>query len=133
MQGVFDFLSFRYFISPFLLLLIYYTGVLVIPLMIHGMRHRLQGLFGGTGSPTPAMSRSATPAEKSEARDDTRAWPADSSPAATRSPGLRARIWLLFFLVFLGMELLWRMMFEFLIAYLQIWNSLQILSHATLV
>ena len=99
-----DFLTFRSFISPYALILFYYLGALVMPLAAWGawlwMRRRW-----------PLMGQLF-----------------DEGKRVTETSIPRRHRWLAIGLMiagFLFMELLWRMLFEFLIAYLQMHEALR--------
>jgi hypothetical protein len=106
-QTMGDFLSFRTFVSPYALIGFYYLGTLVIPLATWGLtiwarrRVRLIGYAYELGR-GPTLDR--------------------------LSPRYRTLVIALVVGAFLFMELLWRMMFEFLIGYLQMRDALLQLS-----
>jgi len=85
-----DFLTFKSFISPTVLVVFYYMGAIVMPMFIWFVSRWLMKKI---------------------------AW-------ATMSLGYKFLFGVVFVLMFLFMELLWRMMFEFLIAYMQIWKAI---------
>jgi len=102
-----DFFSFRTFVSLDVLRVVYALGAIGMPLMAWGVwlwlgRFQLWKWMRGT------------------AADATRR----VVPKRWRLAGI-----LLFVLCFLCMELMWRMMFEFIIAYLQMRDALQWLAH----
>lgn len=103
-----DFFSFRTFVSLDVLRVVYALGAIGMPLMAWGVwlwldRFLLWKWMRGT------------------AADATRR----VVPKRWRLTGI-----LLFVLCFLCMELMWRMMFEFIIAYLQMRDALQWLAHS---
>jgi hypothetical protein len=106
-QTLRDFVSFQTFVSPYALIVFYYLGALVMPLATWGLmiwaRRRAQ-LLG-------------------DAYEFARGLALDRL-----SPRQRALVMVLALGAFLFMELLWRMMFEFLIAYLQMRDALLQLS-----
>lgn len=109
-QMLWDFLSFQTFVSPYALIGFYYLGALVMPLATWGLmiwaRRRAQ-LLG-------------------DAYEFARGLALDRL-----SPRQRALVMALALGAFLFMELLWRMMFEFLIAYLQMRDALLQLSRVS--
>jgi hypothetical protein len=106
-QTLWDFLSFQTFVSPYALIVFYYLGALVMPLATWGLmvwaRRRAQVL--------------------GDAYEFARGLALDRL-----SPRQRALVIALALGAFVFMELLWRMMFEFLIAYLQMRDALLQLS-----
>jgi len=99
LQAVADVLTFRTFVSPSVLVAVYYVGAISIPLLAWLLARRVvAGL----------QSR------------DTR-WEVGRSG---QRGGSRTRVGALTLLIFLGMELGWRMLFEFLLAYFQIRDAL---------
>jgi hypothetical protein len=107
MQTLGDFLAFRSFVSPYALILFYYLGAIVMPLatwwLMLWARRRL-----------PVLE---------DAYELARGLSLDRL-----SPRHRALVLALALAAFVFMELLWRMMFEFLIAYLQMRDALLQLS-----
>lgn len=103
MQGIYDFLGFRLFISPYVLFAFYYLGAVAVPvgswLFTRWIRRRY-----GLVSEAYETGKSAI-------------------VAGTRKKN-RLIVIILFVLMFVFMEILWRMMFEFLIAYLQMREAL---------
>lgn len=107
MQSLADFFSFRTFVSLDVLRVVYALGAIGMPLMAWGVwlwlgRFALWNWMRGT-------------AANATRRVVSRRW---------RLTGI-----VLFVLCFLCMELIWRMMFEFLIAYLQMRDALQWMAH----
>ena len=98
-----DFLTFKTFISPMALLVFYYMGAIVMPIL---------GWFFARW-----LMKKVTPLERGYQKSREMAW-------AFLSLKYRVVFIVLFIMMFLFMELLWRMMFEFLIAYMQIWEVL---------
>jgi hypothetical protein len=86
MQTFIDFLNFRFFISPYVLVICYYIGALGVPI----------------GSWLLAL------------------W---IKRKLTRTKD-RILLYILFIVFFICMEVMWRMMFEFIIAYLQMREAL---------
>ncbi|MGC8701547.1 MAG: DUF4282 domain-containing protein [Thiomonas sp.] len=107
MQAVADFFAFRTFVSLDVLRVVYALGAIGMPLMAWGVwlwlgRFPLWNWMRGTAA---NAARRVVP------------------------PRWRLTGILLFVLCFLCMELMWRMMFEFIIAYLQMRDALQWLAH----
>ena len=98
-----DFLTFKAFLSPITLIIFYYLGVLGMPLFIWVALRWLM--------------KKISMMEESYQKAKDLAW---------SSMNLKYKIIFLFFfiMIFLFMQLLWRMMFEFLIAYMQIHEAL---------
>jgi hypothetical protein len=96
-------LKFDLFISPPALILFYYLGALGIPVLAAGVAWRL-------GSRFPELSRSLQ----------------QQGRRVFLQLPLRYRLWLilLFGLAFLFMELMWRMLFEYLVAFMQMRDAL---------
>ena len=103
MQGFIDFLNFRLFISTYVLVACYYIGAIGMPVASWFLLLWIRRRF----------------AIAAEIHDATKT-------ALTDTTGRKERV--LFYLLFLGcficMEILWRMLFEFLIAYLQMREAL---------
>ena len=93
-------LTFRILVTPSVLLLVYYLGALGMPLLVMQLlrlaRQRAPQLFEAIG----ALSEAGLPREE------------------------RWKVVLAFWVVFLLMELAWRMMFEFMLAYFQMREAL---------
>ncbi|CUA97315.1 DUF4282 domain-containing protein [Thiomonas bhubaneswarensis] len=109
MQALADFFSFRTFISLDVLRVVYALGAIGMPLMAWALWLWLRryALWNW-------MRRAA---EQTTARVVPRRW---------RLAGM-----VLFVMCFLCMELMWRMMFEFIIAYLQMRDALQELARGS--
>ncbi len=105
MDTLWGILSFRDFVTPSLLFIAYYAGALGIPLLVlllvRFARQRAPQLFAVAG-------------QVAEAGDALVA---------------RWKLALFFAVIFLCMELAWRVMFEFVIAYFQMHAALMTLSH----
>lgn len=103
MQSLIDFLSFKLFISPYVLIACYYMGAIGIPVA----SWLLARWLGNQLTPT---------------------WDINGLVKKSRSKTKRQppRILLvgLFSIIFISMEIIWRMLFEFLIAYLQMRSAL---------
>jgi len=98
MKGFYDFLSFRFIISPYVLFAFYYIGALVVPVG--------SWLFSIWVRRKYWVASEVYETGKSTIIKGTRKKD-------------RLKIIILFVLMFIFMEIMWRMMFEFLIAYLQ--------------
>lgn len=111
MQWLLDVITLKFFITPYLILLIYWFGAFVVPVagwllcwwLLAKLKENeiasagLDGLGNGIGQ-------------------------------LPRSGQFKRYFWIAFTLVFLFMELLWRLLFEFLIAYFHIHDALMQLS-----
>ena len=97
-----DFLEFKRFITPDVLIVCYYCGAVLTPLLLWLMRDKLLRRLGLLETRKQLLERL----------------------------GRRNRVLLTLAMVamFLAMELAWRMMFETMIAYFQMRDYLQILS-----
>lgn len=100
MQYLQDFLLFRRLLSPALLVFTYYLGALVLPLLLVYLVHRVRRRF-------PDLPEGA---------------PAINSPMLAWA---RRRLAALAWGVFLVGELMWRILFEFLLVYFQMRDLLQ--------
>lgn len=103
MQGFADFLAFRSLVTPGALVAFYYLGAILMPLAAWGMARRLRRHLPSVA----AMLDEGMMA----------AWSA-------MPPSQRLQLGLLFLGCFLCMELIWRMMFEFMLTYFQIYEAL---------
>jgi len=103
MSGAIDFLTFKSFISPIALMVFYYMGAVLMPIFIWFASRWVMKKIGfiEQGYQKGKNIVSATMTLKYK----------------LLSMGM-------FMMMFLFMELIWRMMFEFLIAYMQIWEVL---------
>ena len=98
-----DFLTFKAFISPIMLILFYYLGAIVMPILVWFFSRWL-------------MKKMVLPEEMYQQSKKV-VW------SNVRSK-YKFLFLFLFTTIFLFIELLWRMIFEFLIAYMQIWEAL---------
>jgi hypothetical protein len=98
-----DFLTFRWFVAPYALPVFYYLGAVGIPVAGLLMTRWVMRRF-------PVMQRSAR-----MGRD---------AASALLTPGQRALAIAFFVVSLLLLELFWRMMFEFLVAFLQMHAAL---------
>jgi hypothetical protein len=89
MQAFNDFLTFKTFISLDVLIIMYYLGALGVPITIWLLARWLKDKF-------------CTPKEKAESKGS-----------------LQTKLIFIFLAIFIAMEIFWRVMFEFLIAYFQ--------------
>ena len=96
---MYDFLSFKTFIAPSVLLVCYYLGAVMLPLVAVLLGRKLARLFPALGG-------------------------AGEQIKAAIPPKYRLRIYLLMAVMFLCMEIVWRMMFEAMIAYFQMREAL---------
>jgi hypothetical protein len=107
MESIADFLAFRTLISPSLLILFYYLGALGVPIMgwiaARWLLRRLRWMAPAYTSGRAAMNRLTR-------RRDRRL--------------VGTLFALMFIFMFLAMEIGWRMMFEFMLAYFQMRDAL---------
>ena len=98
-----DFLTFKIFISPTMLIIFYYIGAVVMPVFIWFVSRWLMGKIGMVEE-SYQVAKSMT-------------W---------KSMRFKYRVLFvfLFIIMFLFMQIIWRMMFEFLIAYMQMREAL---------
>ena len=101
-----DFLTFRTFVSPDILILFYYIGAVIFPIIIWKARAYLVQKVPLLQT---AQNRSKTLFNALNTQDKT-------------------IVIITFIIMFLGMELVWRMMFETVIGYFNMHEYLQILS-----
>jgi len=106
-SAVRDFLAFRSFVSPLALPVFYYLGAVAMPLLAWILAARLGRRYALVAQTAQTLR---------------------GLMAALTRPRDRWRVVALTAGLFLFLELLWRMMFEFLIAYLQIRDALLIIS-----
>jgi len=92
-----DFLSFQTFITPSLLIMMYYVGVLLIPVLCFYVTFRIKTTY------LPDISHT----EKS-----------------VLTPKQRVIFFIIFFFMLLFMEMFWRVIFEFFIAYFDMHDAL---------
>jgi hypothetical protein len=113
MQTLIDFLSFKLLISPYVLVIGYYFGAIFIPIVSwyffiwinHWLRKQwLKNKYPDTAEASNKIRQQFI-----------------NSILSTEN---KLRLYSLFFMFFLSMEVIWRMMFEFLIAYFQIRDAL---------
>lgn len=96
-RSFWDVLSFQTFLSPPLLILIYYLGAVGIPLLAWKIASSARNRLAEIPSPGVQLPK---------------------RPAAHWLPS-KARVLAYAFAAFLAMELFWRLMFEFMLAYFQ--------------
>lgn len=92
-----DFLSFNTFITPTLLIIMYYVGALLIPVL---------------GWYFTFWIKKAYLSEVSQAIKN------------RTSPKHRMIVFMIFIMIFISMQIFWRVMFEFLIAYFDMHDAL---------
>ena len=109
MDTLLDFLTFRHFLAPYALPLFYYLGALGVPFAAWALLVWLRRRFGRLDQ---AIQSGGEMARRYTRRRD------------------RVALALLFLAVFLFMELLWRLLFEYLIAFLQMREALLMLQQA---
>lgn len=100
-SGIVDILQFRVFVSPSVLLVTYYLGAALIPVLLFIAFRRLSGAIDKHLVSWQALT--------------------DLILFVTDRP---LRLALFAVVMFLGAELLWRMMFEFILAYFQMRDAL---------
>ncbi|HFD32546.1 MAG TPA: DUF4282 domain-containing protein [Gammaproteobacteria bacterium] len=106
MQGFVDFLSFKTFISPYVLLAFYYIGALGVPIgswLFALWIKRKYWVVSDAYETGKEVINAYTPVK------------------------YRILFFSLFIFCFICMEIFWRMMFEFMLAYLQMRDALMIL------
>jgi hypothetical protein len=103
MQGFIDFLNFNFFISPYVLVACYYIGAIAIP-------------FSGWFLASWIIRKYLLASDVCESGKTTL--------SNITSKKDRVLLYALFILFFIFMEIIWRMMFEFLIAYFQMRDAL---------
>jgi len=106
MQGFIDFLNFKFFISPYVLIAFYYIGAIAVPV-------------GSWFFASWIIRKYSIASDIYESGKET-------FKNITRTKD-RMLLYALFILFFICMEIMWRMMFEFLIAYLQMRDALMAL------
>jgi len=116
MQGIIDFLSFKIFISPYVLIICYFIGAFIIPIASFFFVKWLQRKYQPILAPV-LNAVSFTKDILSELKPFIK---------------LKHRILFISVLVFLfiSLEIMWRMLFEFLIAYLQMRDALIMLTNS---
>jgi len=97
-----DVLLFRRLIGPTLLIGMYYVGAIAVPFIAWRIGRRLIA--------------------KARPADGTQGW--DGKGPAPIDPGLRRRVWAVAIVLFIVMEVFWRLGFEFGIAYFQMHDAL---------
>jgi hypothetical protein len=93
MQELYDLLSFKTFISPYMLYIFYYMGAVLVPLVMLKYSYKIYAFL-------EIDINQIIPKE------------------------YKFKVYSISILMFIFLEILWRMMFEFLIAYLQIRDAL---------
>ena len=100
-----EFLTFETFITPALLIIIYYIGAIIIPIVSWYLVHWIKRVYF---SKKDAKSKEYVEVEITSRQ--------------------RFIVYTIFFISFLCMEIFWRMMFEFFIAYFDMHDALMRLS-----
>ena len=100
-----EFLTFETFITPSLLIFIYYIGAIVIPIVSWYLIHWIKTVYFS--------------------KKDTKSKEYVRVPITSRQHFV---VYMIFFISFLCMEIFWRMMFEFFIAYFDMHDALMKLS-----
>ena len=93
MQELYNILSFKTFISPYMLYIFYYLGAVLVPLVMFKYSYKIYTFL-------EIDIKKIIPKE------------------------YKFKIYSVVIVIFIFLEILWRMMFEFLIAYLQIRDAL---------
>ena len=93
MQELYDILSFKTFISPYMLYIFYYLGAVLVPLVMLKYSYKIYAFLE-----------------------------IDINKIIPKKYNFK--VYSISILMFIFLEILWRMMFEFLIAYLQIRDAL---------
>jgi hypothetical protein len=103
MQGFIDFLNFQFFISPYILIACYYIGAIAVPVASWFLASWIirKYLLVSDNYESGKTTLSNITSKKD-----------------------RVLLYALFILFFIFMEIIWRMMFEFLIAYFQMRDAL---------
>jgi sorbitol-specific phosphotransferase system component IIC len=105
LDGLIEFLTFEWFVTPAVLLVSYYLGALIIPIALVVVSLRVNAVIDLLGQIRPNLARLL-----------------EGLVRPTR------RLILAMIAAFLLGELIWRVMFEFFFAYFGIWSALQTLS-----
>jgi len=103
MQSFIDFLTFRFFISPYILIACYYMGALGVPIVSWLLALWIKRKYWLVSDLYESSKRTFI--------------------RITRTKD-RTLLYILFICFFICMEIMWRMMFEFIIAYLQMREAL---------
>ena len=108
MQSILDFLSFKIFISPYILIACYFVGAFIIPIASIIFAKWLQSKYQSFLKQIPLAHEVLSQLE------------------FKHYIHIKQRIIFisLILFIFISLEIMWRMMFEFLIAYLQIREAL---------
>jgi len=91
-----DFLTFKTFITPKVLIVFYYLGAVFMPIIVYKFR---DNIFAKLGISKPKLNRNLK---------------------------------LFLFIIFIFAELIWRMMFEFMVGYFDIHNALLLIQNGGL-
>ena len=115
MQSIYDFLDFRLFISPVVLFIFYYLGAFLMPFAGWLIAKRVKLKYW--------MVKETFEAGKEALQQVNSADQNDSISQELRSKG-KVRFTVLAVSVFILLEIMWRMMFEILMAYFQMRDAL---------
>lgn len=103
MQLINDFLVFKFFISPYVLIIFYYIGAILIPFISYSIIYYIKKKYWLATETIDAVKSTVT---------------------QMTSNKFRLGFVFVFILTLIFFEIIWRMMIEFLIAYLQIRDAL---------
>jgi len=96
-----DFLTFQTFITPTLLIVMYYTGAVLIPILSWYLARWIKrSYFSDLSGEIKKVIQTTT------------------------TPKQRFIVWIVFLIAFLCMEIFWRVIFEFFIAYFDMHDAL---------
>ena len=115
MQSIFDFLDFRLFISPVFLFVFYYLGALIMPFAGWRMATKIKQKYWLV---TDAVESGKDAIKKIDAADQ-RTFDIKVLPFSEKF-----RLSVIAVIFFILLEIMWRMMFEFLMAYFQMRDAL---------
>ncbi len=108
-----DFLTFKAFISTDVLIIFYYIGAIVFPIVIWSLTKRFVVRFKEFFLNHTSLEL----VERLENGVKDVVW-------NSLTPAQRKKVFAFFLIMFVFLELFWRMLFEFLIAYMQIRDAL---------
>ncbi len=115
MQSIFDFLDFRLFISPAFLFIFYYLGALVMPFAGWRLASSVKQKYWLV---TDAVESGNNAIKKIDSADQR------TFDMKLLSFPEKLRLSTVAVILFVLLEIMWRMMFEFLMAYFQIRDAL---------
>ena len=120
LSGLWDYLSFRKFITPALLVWLYYAGTIgIVILVIYALERTRQRVTAGLD----ALAAQLDPQDQGYAAELGEL--VQALPLWERLLRTRLRMLLVALLAIVLFELCWRMLFEFLLAYFQMHDALQ--------